>query len=743
VRDASNNSITVTDNQFTMPDSDVTVGATFVSGCTVTVAEVEHGTVTASTTGGAPGTVVVLTATPEDGYYLSTWIVFKTGDVNTTVTVTNNQFTLPAFDVTVVGIFKMTQEAEITIGSGTNTNQYLPTYAYYKYSLTQQIYTAAEVGSAGAITAVAFKVSNSKSTTRTIDLYLKHTSKTAFSSGTDWATCSNSDKVFSGSVAFNASGWTTITLTTPFEYDGESNLLVCMDDNTGSYVSNSNNSPKFYVYSTSANRALRIYSDDTNYNPASASSNSGTQVTSNNQVTFTIQVGGSSTSLAVAPNAMDGFSYAEGNGPSAVKSVAVIGADLSGDITVTAPTDYEISDEENGTYGSTVTLTAGGRGGRETLTYDFEDGWQGWTAIKGTQGTSPHNWMHNTEYTAYDSNGNQIIPECHNSSSGMMLSESYISAGTSGGSGQAVTPDNYLISPQIQLGGSFTFYAASRMSNYYAEKFSVLVSESGNTNTSDFTHTELTVTLSDNSWHEYTIDLSAYSGMGYVAIRHYDCNDQHLLYVDDVTIVEGEEPVTPPTPTTDLLAANVYVRLKEGLNQGVYNETLAVTTGDITSNVSLNGEVYPTLAAGCNWWTPTKAMTLEQLKEALGGNAVLINSQDAGFARYDGGQWSGTLTEINPGQMYKIEATTPVSLTMSGTPATNVSLTIISGYNWFGYTGAQATDIATALGNLGITPANGDTITDKDGNTATYNGSSWSGELTTLQPGHGYVYWRQ
>ena len=740
VRDASNNSITVTDNQFTMPDSDVTVGATFVSGCTVTVAEVEHGTVTASTTGGAPGTVVVLTATPEDGYYLSTWIVFKTGDVNTTVTVTNNQFTLPAYDVTVVGIFKTIEIEDVTVGSGTSTNAYIPTYAYYKYSLTQQIFTPSEIGHSGTITAIAFKVSNSKSATRNIDLYIKHTTKTSFTSKTNWATLLSSDKVFSGEVTFNASGWTTITLNTPFEYNGTDNLLVGMDDNTGSYVSSSSNSPQFYVYSTGANRALRIYDDNTNYNPASPSSYSGTYVTSNNQVTFTFTVDGNNASLTVSPNAMADFSYAEGDGPSAVKSVAVIGTDLSGDITVTAPSDYEISDEENGTYGNTVTLTAGGRGGRETLTYDFEDGWQGWTAIKGTQGTSPHNWMHNTEYVAYDSNGDQIVPVCHNSSSGMMLSESYISAGTSGGSGQAVTPDNYLVSPQIQLGGSITFYAASRMSNYYAEKFSVLVSESGNTNTSDFTHTELTVTLSDNSWHEYTIDLSAYSGMGYVAIRHYDCNDQHLLYVDDVTIVEGEEPVTPPTPTTDLLAANVYVRLKGGLNQGVYNETMSVATGDITSNVSLNGEVYPTLAAGCNWWTPTKAITLEQLEEALGGNAVLINSQDAGFARYEGGQWSGTLTEINPGQMYKIETTTPVSLTLSGAPATGVSLTIISGYNWFGYTGTQAADIATALGSF--TPVNGDTITDKDGHTATYN-NGWSGNLTTLQPGHGYVYRRQ
>ena len=738
VRDANNNSITVTDNQFTMPDSDVTVTATFVSGCTVTVAEVEHGTVAASATGGAPGTTITLTATPEADYFLSTWLVFKTGDVNTTVAVTNNQFVLPAYDVTVVGIFKMTQEAEIAIGSGASASSYLPTYAYYNYSLTQQIFTSSEIGQAGTITAIAFKVGNSKSTTRTVDVYLSHTTKSAFTGNSDWVSQSTAYRVFSGSVTFASSDWTTITLDTPFEYDGTSNLLLTVDDNTGSYVSSSSNSPSFYVYSASGYTSIYKYNDNTNYNPASMST-SGSRLQQNNQVTFTMTTGAGTASLAVSPNAMDGFSYAEGYGPSAVKSLAVIGVDLSGDITVTAPADFEISDAENGTYGSTLTLTASNRSGRETLTYDFEDGWQGWTAIKGSDGTSPNNWMHNTEYTAYDSNGSQVVPECHNASSGMMLSESYISAPTSGGSGTAVYPDNYLVSPQIQLGGSITFYAASRMSNYPAETFYVVVSESGNTNASDFTHTELEVTLTDNSWQEYTVDLSAYSGMGYVAIRHYNCYDQHLLYVDDITIVEGgDAPVGPTNPTTDLLTANVYVRLKVGLGQGVYNETLSVATADVTSNVGLNGEVYPTLAAGCNWWTPTKAMTLVQLEEALGNNAVLINSQNAGFARYENGTWSGTLTEIVPGQMYKIETSDAVSLTMSGTPATGVSLTIMPGYNWFGYTGNQAKAIAAALGDF--TPSNGDTITAQDGATATYNNGSWNGTLNTLQPGHGYIY---
>ena len=727
VRDANNNSITVTDNQFTMPDSDVTVGATFVSGCTVTVAEVEHGTVTASTTGGAPGTTVTLTAVPETDYYLSTWLVFKTGDVNTTVAVTNNQFALPAYDVTVVGVFKLTQEAEVTIGDGINYNQYLPTYAYYNYSLTQQIYTASEIGQAGSITAIAFKVSNSKSTARTVDVYLKHTSKDAFTSNTGWETMGSGDKVYSGSVTFQSTGWTTVTLGTPFEYDGTSNLVVCVDDNTGSYVSSSSNSPQFYVYSTGANRALRYYNDNTDPNPASPGSVSGTYVTSNNQVTFTMQVGSASASLAVSPNAVSGFGYAEGDGPSAVKSVAVIGADLSGDITVTAPTDYEISAAENGTYGSTVTLSAFTRGNRETLTYDFEDGTtQGWTVGSDDNGSTT--WaVGQSGYNPSGSSGTVYTTNSGNYYVGSVYDAS-----------NAV--DDWLISPQITLGGNMVFYIKitnTSYTDYYSVHLSTGTNAIGQFATALLPATQVTST----DYTMVTVDLSAYTGQGYVAIRHTADADQASLLVDDVTIVEGgDTPVNPTNPTTDLLAANVYVRLKGGLGQGFYNETLSVTTGDVTSNVGLNGEVYPTLAAGWNWWTPTKAMTLEQLEDALGGNAVLINTQGDGFARYENGQWSGTLTEIAAGQMYKIEATSSVSLTMSGTPATGVSLTLLPGYNWFGYTGTQAADIATALGSFA--PVNGDTITDKDGHTATYN-NGWSGSLTTLQPGHGYVYLRQ
>ena len=132
-------------------------------------------------------------------------------------------------------------------------------------------------------------------------------------------------------------------------------------------------------------------------------------------------------------------------------------------------------------------------------------------------------------------------------------------------------------------------------------------------------------------------------------------------------------------------------------------------------------------------------MSLDDLETALDGNAILINSQDGGFLRYENGGWSGTLTAIASGQMYKVKATAAVSLEIEGAYVASTEVTILPGYNWFGYTGTTTTAIATALGDF--QPTNGDTIVDEDNNTATYTNGAWSSTtLTDLVPGKGYVY---
>ena len=176
-------------------------------------------------------------------------------------------------------------QVTVSIGDGgTTTNSYFPTYEFYNYSLTQQLFTAQEIGMPGTITSFSFYTA--ASATRTLAVYMVNTTKTSFTGSTDWIVPTASDQVFSGSVTYVAGGWTTITLTNPFFYDGSSNLAIIVDDNTGSYVSSI--SKRVFTPTPSGNCAIRIYSDGTNYDALAPTSYSGTTQTLKNQIQLQI-----------------------------------------------------------------------------------------------------------------------------------------------------------------------------------------------------------------------------------------------------------------------------------------------------------------------------------------------------------------------------------------------------------------------------------------------------------------------
>ena len=66
----------------------------------------EGGTVTVDQNEATPGTIITITVNSDDGYELETLSVYKTNDPSQQVTVTNNQFSMPAYDVTVMAKFK-------------------------------------------------------------------------------------------------------------------------------------------------------------------------------------------------------------------------------------------------------------------------------------------------------------------------------------------------------------------------------------------------------------------------------------------------------------------------------------------------------------------------------------------------------------------------------------------------------------------------------------------------------------
>ena len=160
------------------------------------------------------------------------------------------------------GLFTVNAQVTITVGEKTNVDARIPFHTWYKYSYTQQIYTAAEINQeAGTISKIAFNTSGT-SYTRNIKVYMQNTTKDNFESVTDWVNILDSDLVFEGSVTTTA--LMEIVLTTPFEYAG-GNMLLCVQDCTGLYP----NSTSFDIMAEAdgLNRSLMALSDSNQTGP--------------------------------------------------------------------------------------------------------------------------------------------------------------------------------------------------------------------------------------------------------------------------------------------------------------------------------------------------------------------------------------------------------------------------------------------------------------------------------------------
>ena len=101
--------VTIVDDKFTMPDSNVEVKAVFEEDAspapteyTVTVTSGGNGTASASHAKAVAGTPITLTATPDEDHHFKEWQV----ESPTGLVITNNKFTMPHSDVEVKAIFE-------------------------------------------------------------------------------------------------------------------------------------------------------------------------------------------------------------------------------------------------------------------------------------------------------------------------------------------------------------------------------------------------------------------------------------------------------------------------------------------------------------------------------------------------------------------------------------------------------------------------------------------------------------
>jgi|GEM_PF-6480454 len=165
VKDESNQNVAVTNNSFTMPESNVTVTPTFKKLSKVSWTDPANGTISATfgtgnttITSGATdvteGETVTVTATPSAGYQLSAVTVNGSSD-GVTINGNTATFTMPASDTTVSATMSPI-DYTITANAAANGKYSVSkdsTAIYTDVTANQNSYTAAHIGETYTLTA--------------------------------------------------------------------------------------------------------------------------------------------------------------------------------------------------------------------------------------------------------------------------------------------------------------------------------------------------------------------------------------------------------------------------------------------------------------------------------------------------------------------------------------------------------------------------------------------------------------
>ena len=685
------------------------------------------------------GQTCTLEAIPAEGYFFVSWTL--NGEVVSTSV--SYSFVVEE-DMELVANFA---EGHM-IGGGDATNSYLPSYNFYNYSLTQQIYTVEELGSAGVITSIAFYNGGAEKT-RTYDFYMKATEKDSFTGSSDWEVVTESDKVFSGEVTMTADEWTFIIFSNPFIYDGISNVVLVADDNTGSYTSSPHMSCRVF---DAPGQALRIYSDGTNYDPFAPTNYSGTEMDVKNQIQFTKEGmsdcmrPGYLTATEVGPDFVR-LSWTE-HGTSEQWYVNYGGDDIIANTNedfllegLVPSSQYTImvrpACDEN-LFSAPIYITtleacpipqeveaANITGNAATVT------WVGYSDSYLVQ-------LGQTNYMFSENFDNGIPAEWDNSSTyPWTIVDGHIQ---SGNAGVASSTSSISVTVTFAEDGIIKFDAEclGEGTSTYWDHCDFYIDETR----------ELYIGAGVSGWNQYSFNVTAgehtftwsYTKDGSVnptgdhfAIDNIFMGSDEITWNDPVSVGDTEYTFRGLTSVT------TYCVKVQGVCDGTateWSETILFTTAEALVQMA-------TLSAGTNWLSFNVEITLEELKaaliEALPGTSITIKSRTQNIAyNPNTHRWMGTLNSLDLTQTYMVSVSTDCEIMLTGSPInfTEYSITISNGANWIAFPFTESMSVSEAFAGFAI---NGDVIKSRSTNSSYINGQ-WRGGLNNLEPGQGYIY---
>ena len=701
-----NTTVTVSSNgTFTMPGYAVTVSATFVQNNNyydITLGNVSHGTISASETSARSGTTITLTANPNNGYNLSSWYVFKTGDMNTTVSVSGNNFVMPAFDVTVMATFVQGSAngdfVKVTVA---------PTDWSGEYLIVNEGYYKAFNGSLSTLDANNNTISVAISNNR-------------ISSNEETESATFTVASMSGGYSIKSASGKYIG------YSGNSNGLVASSTALKNTISLSNGSiiikgtgTSTLQYNNSADR-FRYYSSSQNiiqlYKRVQATPTHTIHFNSNGgSGTMSDQTVNEFEPTALQSNAYtrEGFVFDGWN----------TAADGTGDYyadgaTVTLLDDLTLYAQWNQLFNITVVQANHGSISASTE-QAFEENDIVLTAVPEPCYALDH-WI------VTDDLGNPITVT--ENMFEMPASNVTVSA-VFCFSPQGFVQEYQLVTSADQLVAGRAYLivnvdnnkALGTTQNNNNRSASAVTIEEGVISTIDNTVCELTLGAVGNNWTFFDAGWGNNGGYLYAA----SSSDNHLK-TQATNSTNGQWRITFGANGTATLTAqgdNTHNLLKYNSQSDIFS-CYASGQLDVCLFRRTELEDYPAeqvvnLEQGWNWWAPTIEIARTDLETALGYSLNTLPSL------------------LIPGQMYKIESTTSLSTPVSGVYVASAEVTIASGCNWFGYFGTES-PIATLFNAAFAVP--GDKIVSQGEGFAIYGSNGWSGTLTSLQPGHGYVF---
>lgn len=131
----------------------------------------------------------------------------------------------------------------------------------------------------------------------------------------------------------------------------------------------------------------------------------------------------------------------------------------------------------------------------------------------------------------------------------------------------ALTPNNWIVGPIIPTGAdSLSWYVQSFDPDYVAEHYAVyaipatadVASFVSNPSSANLLFEE---TMSTDGWQRRAVSLSAFASQSFrIAIRHYNCSDQYVLMIDEISVTgTSVGPDNPDEPGEETAVENATV----------------------------------------------------------------------------------------------------------------------------------------------------------------------------------------